>query len=92
MPSRRSFFSTLATAVAGFTILPPATTYARIWKATRPPIINPDWVNAEYEMKFIFDPRALHSQWSFETPPLRFTLDSNQQFQFIPLPNTEAKS
>ncbi len=26
----------LAAATAGFTILPPATTYERVWKATRP--------------------------------------------------------
>jgi hypothetical protein len=32
--NRRNFFKTLAGAVAGFTILPPALTYARTWKST----------------------------------------------------------
>lgn len=32
--NRRNFFNTLASAVAGFTVLPPATTYSRIWRAT----------------------------------------------------------
>jgi hypothetical protein len=44
MTTRRAFFATLSTAVAGFTILPPATTYQRIWKATRTIDFEP-WVN-----------------------------------------------
>lgn len=36
--NRRHFLRSIAGAVAGFTILPPATTYSRIWKATRPAI------------------------------------------------------
>ena len=32
--NRRGFFKTLAAATAGFSILPPATTYQRVWKAT----------------------------------------------------------
>lgn len=59
--NRRNFFSTLATAVAGFTILPPATTYTRIWKATRP-VIRP----------VIFIPREYWGTWHwvelFENP------------------------
>ena len=43
---RRSFLRNLALA---FTILPSA---GRVWKAERKLIINPDWVNAEYEMAF----------------------------------------
>lgn len=35
--NRRNFLSTLGAAVTGFTILPPATTYSRIWKATYRP-------------------------------------------------------
>jgi hypothetical protein len=41
--NRRSF---LKAVLGGFIILPPATTYARIWKATRAPIYSFD--------KFIF--------------------------------------
>lgn len=33
--NRRGFLSTLGAAVAGFTVLPPATTYSRIWKARK---------------------------------------------------------
>ena len=33
--NRRGFFSTLAKAAAGFTILPAATTYERIWRVQR---------------------------------------------------------
>ena len=52
--NRRNFLSNLAKAVGCFTILPPATTYERVWKASRPElIVNPDWVNAEYEMEFL---------------------------------------
>ena len=43
--NRRSFFAKLALGAATFTILPPATTYGRIWKARRE--VNPNWVKAE---------------------------------------------
>lgn len=40
--NRRSFFSTLGKAVVGFTILPPATTYSRVWRATK--VAFPPWI------------------------------------------------
>lgn len=45
--NRRGFFSTLAKAAAGFTILPAATTYERIWRVQRGPIVpvGVDWYN-----------------------------------------------
>lgn len=54
--NRRGFFSTLAKAAAGFTILPAATTYSRIWRVQREPIyyINPEWTSAHFEYNFIF--------------------------------------
>ncbi len=62
---RRSFFSTLATAVAGFAILPPATTYARVWRAQRS-IPNPDYVDTPYEMvKYLWKPGDGYRQWQF---------------------------
>ncbi len=64
MTSRRSFFSTIATAVAGFAILPPATTYARVWKAQRS-IPNPDYVEAPYEVKFLWKPGDVYGRWQF---------------------------
>lgn len=66
MPNRRNFFRTLATAVAGFAILPPATTYSRVWKATRQPLINPEFTAAEYEIDFVFNERALYGLWHFK--------------------------
>lgn len=60
---RRDFFRTLATAVAGFTILPPATTYGRIWKARRF-VLNPEYdVKAQYEM--IYDVRNFTGTWKW---------------------------
>lgn len=43
--NRRSFFQRLAMAGAAFSILPPATTYSRIWRAARAPVA-PVWVDA----------------------------------------------
>jgi len=59
--NRRGFFKTLAAATAGFTILPPSTTYQRIWKATRQ--INPAWLNAPYEL--VFRPLDYAGGWTF---------------------------
>ncbi len=39
--NRRGFFKSLAAATVGFCILPPATTYERIWKATKFPFVIP---------------------------------------------------
>ena len=50
--NRRGFFKTIAAATAGFTILPPATTYDRVWRATKQ--INP---------MFIFNPMNLKGEW-----------------------------
>lgn len=64
--NRRGFFRTLAAATAGFSILPPATTYQRIWKAVAMPKINPEWVKATYEMRgVVFDPREFWGEWRF---------------------------
>lgn len=41
--NRRSFIGSLAGALAGFAVLPPATTYARVWAATRKPVWVIDW-------------------------------------------------
>jgi hypothetical protein len=35
MSTRRSFLRNCALAAFGFTVLPPATTYSRLWRATR---------------------------------------------------------
>lgn len=36
--NRRSFLRTIAAAAFGFSVLPPATTYNRVWRATREPV------------------------------------------------------
>jgi len=57
MLNRRSFFKTLATAAAGFTILPAATKYTRTpWKklsASGIYVVNPEWRDAPYQMYFL---------------------------------------
>jgi len=59
--NRRSFFSTLAAATAGFTILPAATTYGRIWRAEKKVkwIKNPEWDDAPYELRYIWNPEVV---------------------------------
>ena len=54
--NRRDFIRASATALLGFTILPGA---GRVWKARRDVrwIVNPAWVNAPFEMVFIWSPR-----------------------------------
>jgi hypothetical protein len=55
--NRRGFFSTLAKVTAGFTILPAATTYSRIWRVQRELIIPvwyhrlPCWHAVNYAVK-----------------------------------------
>lgn len=43
--NRRSFIGNLAGALAGFAVLPPATTYERIWRVQRPIILDPLFAN-----------------------------------------------
>jgi len=45
----------LAAAAAGFTILPAATTYERIWRVERKIkwVRNPEWLKAEYEITLV---------------------------------------
>ncbi len=64
--NRRSFFRTLAAATAGFAILPPATTYSRVWKATYR--LNPDWVNAPYEVILDHGQMLYRGQWEHFVP------------------------
>lgn len=45
--NRRSFIDILAKAAAGFTILPPATTYSRVWRAQRPLKLAAFWYQEE---------------------------------------------
>lgn len=59
--NRRNFFGKLLIAGASFAILPPASTYSRIWKAERKPFwtaltaeINPAWHCAQYEISYEF--------------------------------------
>jgi len=70
---RRTFFSTLATAALGFTILPPATTYARIWKAMRTTdfYVNQQYRTVPYDyealqesmVRFLWNPTDFFGEW-----------------------------
>lgn len=54
--NRRGFFGTLAKAVAGFTILPAAMTYARTWVPTENLWVpNPAYACADYEYVLILN-------------------------------------
>lgn len=64
--SRRGFFATLTAAAAGFSILPAATTYTRLWKAVKPTpkligIPNPEYANAPYERMWFVSESQLAS-------------------------------
>lgn len=69
--NRRGFFKTLATAVAGFSILPAATTYTRApWKKSAGSgiwIVNPEWLNAPYEVTFFVEDHRI-----IELYPIRY--------------------
>jgi len=71
MTTRRSFLSKLALGVAGFTILPAATTYARSWKKTEVVwVLNTDWVDAPYEMTMMYSTRDFTGTWKWVDVPL----------------------
>lgn len=67
---RRDFFRTLATAAAGFAILPSAGTYARTWKRAASGILvpNPDYITAPYEILVVEGYPVVHNR-KFEPPP-----------------------
>lgn len=65
MNSRRSFFAQLAVAVAGTVVAP--SILARCapdafkWRKTTHGlyVVNPEWLTAEYEIRFLFEPGML---------------------------------
>jgi hypothetical protein len=71
MINRRNFLRGLLAAGASFTVLPPAATYERIWRATRPEWIpNPDWVTAPLEMRGgVFLESDYVGKWTFVRGP-----------------------
>jgi hypothetical protein len=84
--NRRSFFKTLSAATAGFTILPAATTYGRIWRAERNVewVLNPEWENARYVLRFDWHPvRAVAMAHFAEVGLSRFKC-VNGYFEEIP--------
>lgn len=105
---RRNFFRRLAVLTAGFSILPAATTYVRLWRKPRPqwlvvPVesavgkINPDWVDAPYEMAFYFNPRnertvvpvMFKREGKMELSGLKFKRmagESGSEFYRLPVP------
>jgi hypothetical protein len=85
--NRRSFFKTLAAATAGFTILPAATTYGRIWRVERKVqlvVLNPEWENAPYVIHLIshpFSAVAMQNYGELGLPRFKFV---NGYFKEIP--------
>lgn len=83
--NRRRFFQGLATTIAGFTILPPATTYARVWRATPQP-----WETDT--IMYAVDPRELWGTWQWVDqsglwvqtvhPPLKTCLNQSVEMVF----------
>jgi len=63
MTTRRSFLTKLALGVAGFTILPAATTYARSWKKTEELWVP---INPEFPIHF----REFGGKWTFHLEDL----------------------
>lgn len=64
--NRRSFLSQILKAAVAPMMLPAAVTYARAWKAVGGvwrPDVNPEWVTAEYEVEFMFDPQVWNKPW-----------------------------
>jgi len=54
--NRRNFLKNSALALFGFSVLPPAETYQRIWKATRKPVIA----------KYAYNPADYQGEWVFK--------------------------
>ena len=63
--SRRNFLHSLGAAVATFAILPSASTYTRNWKRTDSGlyILNPEYLNAPYEVSFIVGANVVPIVW-----------------------------
>jgi hypothetical protein len=70
--NRRGFFSALAKVTVGFTVLPAATTYSRIWRVQRGPIIPielewynrlPHWYAINYAAKDAELTRMFYEKW-----------------------------
>jgi len=70
--NRRNFLKNSALALFGFSVLPPAKTYERIWKAQRIisiPLVNPAYADVEYEMAFMFDARTYQGDFKIVNIP-----------------------
>lgn len=89
--NRRGFFGSLARGVAAIAILPAATTYARSrWQSVALGKrvswrVNPEWINAPYEMDFALKPDSFLPCCGPDGFPMRFVLDSNGLF--VPVPH-----
>ena len=72
--NRRSFLTKSALALFGFSVLPTAKTYERIWKTQRTPsfIINPAWETAPFESAVLFQ-NGIYQEVSY---PMRYVLEN----------------
>ncbi len=66
--NRRSFFRTLAAATSGFAILPPATTYSRVWKATKISAFDPMAYAGKWKVTLDHGQMLFRGQWEHFVP------------------------
>lgn len=84
--NRRNFLKSLATAAAAFAILPSATSYTRApWKKVAGSgiyVVNPEWLNAPYEIAFMFAPGPVE-ECRHSIVPVYFSREG-QEFPELP--------
>lgn len=70
MATRRKFLKGLGAVLAGFSILPAASTYDRVWKKSVLWVPNPAWVSAPYEcVTLSFNPDGKYVVHKWNGPP-----------------------
>jgi hypothetical protein len=89
--NRRSFLKNSALALFGFSVLPPAKTYERIWKAQRKLTtritVNPAWRDAPYELIVMGNLDAgyrseiqIKGGYNIVDWPLRYMMNEQRQY------------
>jgi hypothetical protein len=89
--NRRSFLTKSALALFGFTVLPPAKTYERIWKArttllTQPVLVNPAYETTLYEAVQIYGPNSGKIIFRRDDPPEHIVRQRLEKFIIEPFP------
>jgi len=66
--NRRSFLRNSALALFGFTVLPPAETYQRVWRATKAPVQMITFWTQTARASYCFDQEYLRMQDMIQKP------------------------